>query len=92
MAYEIRLRKKDTKGKPGKIIGRLGQYATIKAAKPDAQALADRRTFAPGVQITIEKVPTRRKNGISRGRALAHSANIAQATGRLYNPRTRRGK
>ncbi len=69
-------------------MGRMGDYSTQKAAKRDAQTIADTRTFAPDVQITVE--PKRRKNSaVSRGRALSQSAAHAHRTGRLYNPRRR---
>lgn len=84
--YQIRLRKKNPGGKPGAVVGRLGSYPTQKAAKTDAQRLADKRVFNPATQITVEAIQGSPR---SRSSALRKSQAIAKAT-RYSNPKKTR--
>lgn len=88
MAYKIRLRKKNPGGKPGAVVGEIGRYASQATAAREAQALADKRAFQPGVQITVETVgrkgtETPRTSGVRQGmgkrRSVARKANGKKA-------------
>ena len=83
--YEIRLRRKNPNGPPGAIVGRLGTYPTQAAAKTDAQRLADKRTFAPGVQITVEP-----KGSVTRSLSRAGRKSAAKKPGKITGAKPQR--
>jgi len=86
MSFEIRLREKNPGGKPGKIVGSMGDYATQTLAQTDAQRLADQGAFTRDIQITVEKKTRRKNTAISRSVALDRASQRAQAQPkRLYN-------
>lgn len=77
-SFQVRLRKKNPGGGVGKVLRTIGPYPTAAAAKAEAQALADKRTFRSDVQLTVEGVGARKANGKKR------------TTGRKRNPTSRR--